>query len=206
MRVTTSHPHTPRARDPHGQHRGHQPDGARVAGAGAPVTDLAPGPGHQAAAAHNVAHDGGASESATEPSYEVPVAAWGGWGCWARRVAGALTLLAGLVVVVVLLSWVNIGLAHAADPADVVVLAQGGTTDEVNTLLQNATKWLVGILAAAATLFLTIGGVRYIFANGNPSEIEHAKSALRNAGIGYLLAALAPLIFRILQEIVPVQK
>lgn len=202
MRVTTSHPHTPRALDPHAHRSGEHPDGPHGAGACPPATDLPPGRPHQAAPALHR----GISGSPTEPGNEVPITPRFGWGFWARRVAGAVTLLAGLAVVAALLAWVNISLAHA-DPVGVVVLAQGGGTDgEVSQLLQKATTWLTGILAAAATLFLTIGGVRYIFANGNPSEIEHAKSALRNAGIGYLLAALAPLIFRILQEIVPVQK
>jgi hypothetical protein len=53
--------------------------------------------------------------------------------------------------------------------------------------------WLVGILVAVSTLFLTIGGFRYLWSNGDPGEVEKAKTALRNAAIGYVLAILAPL-------------
>src|SRR2546428_12601588 len=62
--------------------------------------------------------------------------------------------------------------------------------------------WVVGLLAGLATLFLTIGGVRYMTAGGDPGQIERAKSALRSAAIGYALAALSPVIVAILQSIV----
>jgi hypothetical protein len=57
--------------------------------------------------------------------------------------------------------------------------------------------WLVGILVAVSTLFLTVGGFRYLWANGDPGEIDKAKTALRNATIGYALAILAPLFVTI---------
>ena len=47
---------------------------------------------------------------------------------------------------------------------------------------------------AVATLFLTIGGLRLMWANGDPGEAEKGKAALRSAAIGYALALLAPLI------------
>jgi hypothetical protein len=62
--------------------------------------------------------------------------------------------------------------------------------------------WLVGLLAALATLFLTVGGIRYLTAGGDPGQVERAKTALRSAAIGYALAALAPLLVTVLQQIV----
>lgn len=62
--------------------------------------------------------------------------------------------------------------------------------------------WLVGILAGLATLFLTIGGIRYLTASGDPGQVERAKVALKSAAIGYALAALAPLLVSILQSVV----
>ncbi|MGH9284661.1 MAG: hypothetical protein ACRD0M_03160 [Acidimicrobiales bacterium] len=62
--------------------------------------------------------------------------------------------------------------------------------------------WLVGILAAVATLFLTIGGLRYVIAGGDPAQVERAKTALRSAAVGYALAALAPLLVSILRSVV----
>jgi hypothetical protein len=80
-----------------------------------------------------------------------------------------------------------------------VVAAAPASIDQV---LTNLRGWLVGILAGLATLFLTLGGVRYVMANGDPGEIEKAKTAFRGAGIGYGLAVLAPLVVAVLQGIV----
>lgn len=62
--------------------------------------------------------------------------------------------------------------------------------------------WLVGLLAALATLFLTIGGLRYLTAGGDPAQIERAKTALKSAAIGYVLAVLAPVLVEILRSVV----
>ncbi len=66
----------------------------------------------------------------------------------------------------------------------------------------NITDWIVGLLAGLATMFLTIGGLRYLMAGGDPGEVEKAKSALRSAGIGYMLALLAPIIVGVLKGLV----
>ena len=74
--------------------------------------------------------------------------------------------------------------------------------DSVSQVLSNATLWLVGILAGLATLFLTLGGVRYLMAGGDPAEVEKAKTALKSAAIGYALAILAPVIVTVLKSLV----
>jgi uncharacterized membrane protein len=56
---------------------------------------------------------------------------------------------------------------------------------------------LVGLLAAVATLFLTVGALRLMWANGDPGEAEKGKAALKSAAVGYGLAMLAPLIVTI---------
>jgi Type IV secretion system pilin len=86
----------------------------------------------------------------------------------------------------------------AAGPA----LAQ--TPPSLNQVLDAATAWLVGLLASLATLFLTVGGIRYMAGATDPGEVEKAKTALKAAAIGYALAALAPLAVRILKQIVGV--
>ena len=82
---------------------------------------------------------------------------------------------------------------HAARLLAVATIAQ---------VISNTTAWVVGILAGVATLFLTIGGVRYLIAGGDPGEVEKAKSALKSAGIGYALAILAPVIVAVLRSLV----
>jgi Type IV secretion system pilin len=74
--------------------------------------------------------------------------------------------------------------------------------DSVSQVIANTTVWIVGILAGLATLFLTIGGVRYLMAGGDPAEVEKAKTALRSAAIGYGLTILAPVIVTILKSLV----
>ena len=61
---------------------------------------------------------------------------------------------------------------------------------------------VVGLLAAAATLFLTVGGARYLFAGGDPGQIEKAKHTLQAAAWGYGIAALAVPLFTVLKYIV----
>lgn len=84
-----------------------------------------------------------------------------------------------------------------ADPLRELALA--GSVDEV---LTNVRNWIMGILAGLATVFLTIGGLRYVMAAGDPGEAAKAKIAFRSASIGYALAALAPLVVTVLKGIV----
>lgn len=74
--------------------------------------------------------------------------------------------------------------------------------DSVGQVIGNATAWITGILAGLATLSVTIGGVRYLMAGGDPAEVEKAKAALRSAAIGYGLAILAPVVVAILKSLV----
>ncbi len=103
-------------------------------------------------------------------------------------------LVAGWLVGAVLLLTAS---AAQAEAVHVVALAQ--TVDEV---LNNIRNWIMGILAGVAIVFLTIGGLRYLMASGDPGEVEKAKGAFKAAGIGFGLAALAPLVVEILKGIV----
>ena len=97
-------------------------------------------------------------------------------------------------------------LAPAVAVTTAAVLAVGATPDaafaaaSIEAVANNIRTWLVGILVAIATLFLTVGGLRYLAANGDPGEIEKAKLALKSAAIGYGLAMLAPLFMTILAQ------
>lgn len=111
------------------------------------------------------------------------------WPFWLPRL-----LLVGELVAVALMA------TAASAPAETTqVLALAPTIDAVLTNIRN---WIMGILALLATVFLTIGGTRYVLANGDPSEVEKAKQAFKNSGFGYALAALAPLVVEILRGIV----
>src|SRR5256886_5272088 len=71
---------------------------------------------------------------------------------------------------------------------------------DVNGVIDSIRNWVAGVLAALATLFLTIGGVRYLVATGNPRAVEEGKAAIKSALIGYALAALAPMFVDILRR------
>ncbi len=73
---------------------------------------------------------------------------------------------------------------------------------DIPTVISNVTNWLIGILAVLATLMLTIGGVRYVLAAGDPAEVEKAKTCFKSAGMGYCLAVLAPVVVAVLKGLV----
>jgi hypothetical protein len=102
-----------------------------------------------------------------------------------RRLPAALVLAAALLIIF-------------ATPA----FAQGTGAPTLSGVIDNLRNWIVGILAGVATLFLTIGGLRYLTAAGDPGQVEKAKTALKSAAIGYALAILAPLLVSILASIV----
>lgn len=103
------------------------------------------------------------------------------------------------VLLVVELAALALVLTASSAHADTVVLALAGS---VNDVLNNVRNWIMGILAGLATVFLSIGGVRYVMGGGDPGEVEKAKTAFKSAGWGYGLAALAPLVVEILKGIV----
>ncbi len=72
---------------------------------------------------------------------------------------------------------------------------------DLNTVIDSVRDWVAGLLIALETLFLTVGGVRYLTAQGNPRAIEEAKAGIKAALIGYGLAALAPTLVSILQKV-----
>lgn len=95
--------------------------------------------------------------------------------------------------------------------AGLVVLAAGvpavaapappPAVNDLSTVIDNVRFWVMGILGSVATLFLCIGGARYLMAGGDPSEVERAKGSWKSAGIGYALALLAPVFLSILNSI-----
>ncbi|SFO87670.1 pilin [Amycolatopsis rubida] len=114
-----------------------------------------------------------------------------------RRVASVRRLRA-----VAVLGVAGALLLAAAAPAAadaIVVAAPPGSLAQV---IDNLRGILIGLLVGLATLFLTIGAVRYLAADGDASEVERAKKSLRNAAIGYGLAMLAPVLVEVLKSVV----
>lgn len=89
----------------------------------------------------------------------------------------------------------DLALAAAARP-----LSAAPTS--LTQVIDNLRNWIIGLLVALATLMATVGGLRYMLAGGDPSEVAKAKNTLRFAAVGYAIAALAPLLVSILKQIV----
>ncbi|GGK36536.1 hypothetical protein GCM10010124_31490 [Pilimelia terevasa] len=89
--------------------------------------------------------------------------------------------------------------AAYADPGDGTAVLAANTLPQV---IANLQSWVMGLLAAIATLFLVLAGVYWATAGGDPSAVERAKAALRNACIGYGLAVLAPVLLGVVKGIV----
>jgi hypothetical protein len=102
---------------------------------------------------------------------------------------GACALGAAAAAAVVLVGVADPAWAQATDPS------LGQVIDRLRNVL-------VGLLVGLATLFLTVGGLRYLFAGGDPGQVEKAKVTLRSAAIGYGLAVLAPVLVRLLRYVV----
>jgi hypothetical protein len=124
------------------------------------------------------------------------------------RFTSRKTLLAAAVVVAALTfgTLLELALAHFAQATATALTAEEGGGGQgagsLNQVIDNLRNVIVGLLVALATLFLTVGGVRYILAGGDPGEVEAAKKTLRYAALGYGIAVLAPLLVTVLKGIV----
>jgi hypothetical protein len=113
--------------------------------------------------------------------------------CWRPALAAVIGVaVAGLFASPSLASWAK-GSCTAGQQADL---------DRINQILSNLRWWMLGVLAGLATVFLTVGAVRYLLAGGEPGELERAKLTMKSAAVGYGLAVLTPLALSILQSVV----
>ncbi|WP_412538701.1 pilin [Longispora sp. K20-0274] len=86
-----------------------------------------------------------------------------------------------------------------ADPAAPVILA---APTDLPGVISNIQTWILGILGAIVTLFLVYGGVLWATAGGDPSQVERAKGAFKNALVGFAIAILAPVFLEIVKGFV----
>ena len=123
---------------------------------------------------------------------------------WVRA---ALVVSASLLVTVGVLMVAGPWLGSAAaaslrDPVSVVAQRAPAPARSFDAVLTNIRTWIMGIATAVATVFITVGAVRYMAAGGDLGEVEKAKSAFRSAAFGYGIAVLAPLVVSVLSGIV----
>src|SRR5438045_7525783 len=79
--------------------------------------------------------------------------------------------------------WIPVGIV-AGTVLTLQVAFPAYAAGDLNGVIDSIRAWVAGLLAGLATLFLTIGGVRYLAANGNPRALEEGKSAIKSALIG----------------------
>ena len=60
---------------------------------------------------------------------------------------------------------------------------------------------LVGI-GSLALLMLTVGGIRYVLAQGDQEQIRHAKHTIRNSLLGLAVALMSPVLVALVHAIV----
>jgi len=73
-------------------------------------------------------------------------------------------------------------------------------TIDIPTVIINVTEWLFGILLAVAVIFLIYGGFIFVTAAGNEEQLTKARSIIRYAVIGLVVALLARGIIAFLQQ------
>ncbi|WP_144118348.1 pilin [Catellatospora sichuanensis] len=78
----------------------------------------------------------------------------------------------------------------------------GGGPKTLPEVIDGIRLWIMGIIAVVATMFLVVGGLRYMAAGGDPAQVEQAKGNFKSALIGYALAVLSPVILTVLQGII----
>lgn len=97
----------------------------------------------------------------------------------------------------------KLGLAIVLMLVAVLLVPQAAdAATSLNQVIENLRNWLIGLLVALATLLLTVGGIRYLLAAGDPGALERAKGTIKAAIAGYALAALAPVLVTVIQHIV----
>lgn len=115
-----------------------------------------------------------------------------------RRLCSCVTGIAAVGTMVVLLA----DTASAAPTPAPTAPGPIAPPPELTAVINNMSGWLRGFLAGLATLYLTIGGVRYLTANGDPTSVEKGKASFKYAGLGYAVAALAPILVTALKSVV----
>ncbi|MDH2426475.1 pilin [Sphaerisporangium sp. TRM90804] len=108
----------------------------------------------------------------------------------------------GLLIVLTPAVFAIISAAVTAPAHAGAIAAPPSDPDQLDRVFDNLRNWLVGLLAALATLMFTVGGVRYLLAGGDPGEAQKAKAAWKGAALGYGLAMLAPLLVNVLKRVV----
>lgn len=88
------------------------------------------------------------------------------------------------------------GVAFAAEEGTVVEMP-----GQVKTLLKTAVNWLTLIAGSLALIFIIVGGINFMTANGDPAKVKLARDMILYAFVGIILVAIAQVFWSIANSI-----
>lgn len=74
--------------------------------------------------------------------------------------------------------------------------------DAIVAVLNKIQNLLLLGIGSLALVMLTVGGIRYVLAQGDMEQIRHAKTTVRNALLGLAVALLAPVLVALIKTVV----
>jgi glucose uptake protein GlcU len=75
-------------------------------------------------------------------------------------------------------------------------------SDNIEELLVNLTRYILGIIAVVAVVMIVIAGARMIISGSNENESKNARKMITNALMGLIVAMLAFTIVSIIQNVI----
>ncbi len=73
--------------------------------------------------------------------------------------------------------------------------------DQVKTILKTAINWVTLIAGSVALIFIIVGGINFMTANGDPAKVKLARDMILYAFVGIILVAIAQVFWSIANEI-----
>lgn len=88
-----------------------------------------------------------------------------------------------------------------ADSTEAAAESAEATAEPLVAVVNRVYLVIMVLATALGTLFLTVAGVRWLVAGGEPGAIDGAKRALTGVAFGYGIAVLATVLMQILEWI-----
>lgn len=77
-----------------------------------------------------------------------------------------------------------------------------GCINDLSTLITKITDFVLAVIGSLATLVFIYAGILYLTSAGNPAQVEKAKSAVKYAVIGIVVALLGKGLIEVIQSVI----